>query len=87
MAAKAEDDHKVGSIEEEDVEQLILKSGVPKSGDQKARKFEIDKVDAELSKFVTTILEGHFPNLFTVFHSLMSTIYFNLFHPTGSPPN
>jgi len=46
------DDEETGGLDDED-ETLTLKSG-----GQQPKTFEINKTDAELSKFVTTILEG-----------------------------
>ena len=51
------DEEEVGGLDDE-IEMLTLKSG-----GQQPKQFEISKTDAELSKFVTTILEGN-PSLF-----------------------
>lgn len=47
-----EDEEETGGLDDEE-ETLTLKSG-----GQQPKSFEINKTDAELSKFVTTILEG-----------------------------
>ena len=51
-----DDEEDVGGLDD-DVELLTLKSG-----GQQPKSFEINKADAELSKFVTTILEGTCPS-------------------------
>jgi len=50
--ANEEEEEEVGGLDDE-AESLTLKSG-----GQQPKTFEINKADAELSKFVTTILEG-----------------------------
>jgi S-phase kinase-associated protein 1 len=49
---KADDEEEVGGLDEDDTVLTL------KSGGQNPKSFEISKKDSELSKFVTTILEG-----------------------------
>jgi len=50
--AKQEPEEEVGGLEDDDAVLTL------KSGGQNPKSFEVSKKDAELSKFVTTILEG-----------------------------